>query len=74
MIKLSAPDGLYCRSTDFIVSKHRPATTTAMMYAVDKKHGDPAKKGRFYWMALGAFASLSFVDQPQKESPIENSE
>jgi len=35
----------------------RIAATYARFYLEIEDYGDPAKKGRFYWMALGAFAS-----------------
>jgi hypothetical protein len=35
----------------------RIAATYARFYLEKEDYGDPAKKGRFYWMALGAFAS-----------------
>lgn len=35
----------------------RISATYARFYLETEDHGDPAKKGRFYWMALGAFAS-----------------
>lgn len=35
----------------------RIAATYARFYLETEEHGDPARKGRFYWMALGAFAS-----------------
>ncbi|NUU01345.1 DUF2515 family protein [Herbaspirillum robiniae] len=35
----------------------RIAATYARFYLETEDHGDPSKKGRFYWMALGAFAS-----------------
>ncbi|WP_027468843.1 DUF2515 family protein [Deefgea rivuli] len=33
------------------------AATYARFYLELEEHGDPKKKGRYYWMALGAFAS-----------------
>lgn len=35
----------------------RIAATYARLYLELEEHGDPKKKGRYYWMALGAFAS-----------------
>lgn len=35
----------------------RISATYARFYLEKEDYGDPAKKGRFYWMALGAFAS-----------------
>lgn len=35
----------------------RIAATYARMYLETEEHGTPEKKGRYYWMALGAFAS-----------------
>ena len=35
----------------------RIAATYARLYLETEQHGDPSKKGRYYWMALGAFAS-----------------
>ena len=35
----------------------RIAATYARFYLETEDYGDPKKKGRFYWMALGAFAS-----------------
>jgi len=35
----------------------RISATYARFYLETEDYGDPSKKGRFYWMALGAFAS-----------------
>ncbi|MCP1574574.1 hypothetical protein [Herbaspirillum rubrisubalbicans] len=35
----------------------RISATYARFYLETQEYGDPLKKGRFYWMALGAFAS-----------------
>ena len=42
---------------DLEVRARRIAATYARFYLELEHGGDPAKKGRFYWMALGAFAS-----------------
>ncbi|MCY7287166.1 MAG: hypothetical protein LH624_02680 [Cryobacterium sp.] len=42
---------------DYAVRARRIAATYARFYLEQEQGGDPAKKGRFYWMALGAFAS-----------------
>lgn len=42
---------------DYVVRARRIAATYARFYLEQEDGGDPAKKGRFYWMALGAFAS-----------------
>lgn len=42
---------------DYAVRAKRIAATYARFYLEQEEGGDPAKKGRFYWMALGAFAS-----------------
>ena len=42
---------------DYAVRARRIAATYARFYLEKEVGGDPAKKGRFYWMALGAFAS-----------------
>ncbi len=42
---------------DYVVRAKRIAATYARFYLEQEEGGDPAKKGRFYWMALGAFAS-----------------
>lgn len=42
---------------DFEVRAKRIAATYARFYLELEAGCDPAKKGRFYWMALGAFAS-----------------
>lgn len=42
---------------DYAVRARRIAATYARFYLESEEGGDPAKKGRFYWMALGAFAS-----------------
>jgi hypothetical protein len=41
----------------FPARARRIAATYARLYLEQEEHGDPAKKGRYYWMALGAFAS-----------------
>lgn len=41
----------------YSVRARRIAGTYARFYLETEKNGDPRKKGRFYWMALGAFAS-----------------
>jgi hypothetical protein len=43
--------------TDYGVRARRIAATYARYYLEQEDGSDPAKKGRFYWMALGAFAS-----------------
>ena len=42
---------------DYAVRARRIAATYARFYLEKEVGGDPTKKGRFYWMALGAFAS-----------------
>mgnify|MGYP003460371757 CR=1 FL=1 len=42
---------------DYAVRARRIAATYARFYLELEDGGDQAKKGRFYWMALGAFAS-----------------
>lgn len=42
---------------DYAVRARRIAATYARFYLEQEDGGDHAKKGRFYWMALGAFAS-----------------
>lgn len=42
---------------DYAVRARRIAGTYARFYLEQEVGGDAAKKGRFYWMALGAFAS-----------------
>lgn len=42
---------------DYAVRARRIAATYARFYLEQEDGGDQAKKGRFYWMALGAFAS-----------------
>jgi hypothetical protein len=42
---------------DYAVRARRIAATYARFYLEQEKGCDPSKKGRFYWMALGAFAS-----------------
>jgi hypothetical protein len=42
---------------DYAVRARRIAATYARFYLEQEDGGDTAKKGRFYWMALGAFAS-----------------
>ena len=42
---------------DYGVRARRIAATYARFYLEQEEGGDPIKKGRFYWMALGAFAS-----------------
>lgn len=41
----------------FPARARRIAATYARFYLEQEEHGDPRKKGRYYWMALGAFAS-----------------
>lgn len=41
----------------YSVRARRIAGTYARFYLETEDNGDPSKKGRFYWMALGAFAS-----------------
>lgn len=41
----------------YSVRARRIAGTYARFYLETEENGDPSKKGRFYWMALGAFAS-----------------
>lgn len=46
----------------------RIAATYARFYLETEKYGDVSKKGRFYWMALGAFASKTVacsLDDPR---------
>jgi hypothetical protein len=42
---------------DYVVRARRIAATYARFYLETEDGGDPDKKGRYYWMALGAFAS-----------------
>lgn len=42
---------------DYVVRARRIAGTYARFYLETEDAGDASKKGRFYWMALGAFAS-----------------
>jgi hypothetical protein len=42
---------------DYAVRARRVAATYARFYLEQEDGGEQAKKGRFYWMALGAFAS-----------------
>jgi hypothetical protein len=42
---------------DYVVRARRIAATYARFYLELEDGGDPKKKGRYYWMALGAFAS-----------------
>lgn len=42
---------------DYETRARRIAGTYARFYLEQEDHGDPKKKGRFYWMALAAFAS-----------------
>lgn len=42
---------------DYVVRARRIAATYARFYLEVEDGGDPGKKGRYYWMALGAFAS-----------------
>lgn len=41
----------------YSVRARRIAGTYARFYLETEENGDPSKQGRFYWMALGAFAS-----------------
>ena len=43
--------------TDYAVRARRIAATYARFYLEMEAGGDPTKIGRYYWMALGAFAS-----------------
>lgn len=42
---------------NYHVRARRIAATYARLYLETEQHGQPDKKGRYYWMALGAFAS-----------------
>jgi hypothetical protein len=42
---------------DYAVRARRIAATYARFYLELEDGGDPSKRGRYYWMALGAFAS-----------------
>ncbi len=42
---------------NFAVRARRISGTYARFYLETEEGGDPSKKGRYYWMALGAFAS-----------------
>lgn len=42
---------------NYAARARRIAATYARFYLEQEEGGEPAKKGRFYWMALGAFAS-----------------
>jgi hypothetical protein len=42
---------------DYVVRARRIAATYARFYLESEEGGDASKKGRFYWMVLGAFAS-----------------
>jgi hypothetical protein len=42
---------------DYVARARRIAATYARFYLEQEEGCDPALKGRFYWMALGAFAS-----------------
>lgn len=42
---------------NYNVRARRIAATYARLYLETEDHGDLTKKGRYYWMALGAFAS-----------------
>jgi hypothetical protein len=42
---------------NYNVRARRIAASYARLYLETEEHGDPSKKGRYYWMAMGAFAS-----------------
>ena len=46
-----------CRRSDYAFVTRLLAAIYARFYLEQEEGGDPAKKGRFYWMALGTFAS-----------------
>lgn len=49
----------------------RIAATYARFYLETEENGDPSKKGRYYWMALGAFASKTvacLLDDPRVQT------
>lgn len=50
-------DGSHRLINYFPARARRIAATYARLYLEQEEHGDPRKKGRYYWMALGAFAS-----------------
>lgn len=58
---------------DYTVRARRIAATYARFYLETEEGGDIAKKGRFYWMALGAFASKTVacvLESPMVYAPI----
>ncbi|WP_292951464.1 MULTISPECIES: hypothetical protein [unclassified Neptuniibacter] len=49
----------------------RIAATYARFYLETEENGEPAKRGRYYWMALGAFASKTvacLLDDPRVQT------
>jgi hypothetical protein len=50
-------NGTYRLINLYPARSRRIAATYARMYLETEEHGAPEKKGRYYWMALGAFAS-----------------
>lgn len=58
-LRLSNPTGDFrsCLVESYSARARRIAGTYARFYLELEEGGDPEKKGRFYWMALGAFAS-----------------
>ena len=55
-------------SDRFVDRARKIAATYARFYLEEEEGGDPSKKGRYYWMALGAFASKTvacLLDTPQ---------
>jgi len=58
-LRLSIDQGNFSAKliTNYAVRAKRIAATYARFYLEREDGGDPEKKGRFYWMALGAFAS-----------------
>lgn len=58
---------------DYTVRARRIAATYARFYLETEDGGDMEKKGRFYWMALGAFASKTVacvLESPMVYAPI----
>lgn len=73
--RLCVKKGRYSGSFVFSSSDRarRIAATYAQIYLETDKYGDTNKKGRFYWMALGAFASKTVacsLDDPRVNNPI----
>jgi len=73
--RLCVKKGPYSGSFVFYASDRarRIAATYAQIYLETDKYGDINKKGRFYWMALGAFASKTVacsLDDTRVNNPL----